>query len=49
MGSVIVAHGALRHVESSRSRDRTLVLCFDRQILNHWTTKEVLLQLLTIV
>ena len=40
---------ALRHVESSRRQDWTLVPWFDRQILHHWTTKEVLLQLLNIV
>ena len=29
------------HVESSQSRDRTCVACISRQILNHWTTREV--------
>ena len=33
---------ALQHVESSWTRDRTHVLCTGRQILNHWTTREVL-------
>ena len=33
---------ALRHVESSSTRDRTHVSCFGRQIFNHWTTREVL-------
>ena len=28
---------APRHVESSRTRDRTCVPCIDRRILNHWT------------
>ena len=32
---------ALRHVGSSRTRDWISVLCIDRQILNHWTTREV--------
>ena len=31
----------LRHVESPRTRDRTCVPCIGRQILNHWTTREV--------
>ena len=29
------------HVESSQTRDHTHVPCTGRQILNHWTTKEV--------
>ena len=29
------------HVESSQIRDQTLVLFIDRQILNHWATREV--------
>ena len=29
------------HVESSRIRDPTHVSCISRQILNHWTTREV--------
>ena len=33
---------ALRHVGSSRTRDQTCVPCIGRQILNHWTAKEVL-------
>ena len=32
----------LRHVGSSQSKDRTHVPCTGRQILNHWTTTEVL-------
>ena len=32
---------ALWHVGSSRTRDRTCVPCIGRQILNHWTTREV--------
>ena len=32
---------APRHVESSWTRDRTLVPCIGRWILNHWTTREV--------
>ena len=30
------------HVGSCRTRDRTGVPCFARQILNHWTTREAL-------
>jgi len=33
---------ALQHVGSSGPRNRTCVLCISRQILNHWTTSEVL-------
>ena len=50
--SLFVEHGlwgawvtvvmARRCVESSRSRDQTHVLCIGRQILNHWTIREVL-------
>ena len=42
--SVVEVHGlnCLQHVGSSRPRDRTRVLCIGRQILNHWTTREVL-------
>ena len=29
------------HVGSSRARDRTLVPCTGKQVLNHWTTREV--------
>ena len=36
MGSV-----ALRHVESSWTRDQTYVPCISRQILNHWTIRKV--------
>ena len=32
---------APRHVESSRTRDRTHVPCIDRWILNHWTTRGI--------
>ena len=32
---------APRHLESSRTRDGTCALCVGRQILNHWTTREV--------
>ena len=32
---------ALRHVESSQTRDQTRVPCIDRWILNHWITREV--------
>ena len=36
------ASAVLLHVESPWSRDRTHVPCIGRQILNHWTTREVL-------
>ena len=29
------------HVEPSRTKDRTCVPCCARQIINHWTTREV--------
>ena len=32
---------ALKHVEYSRTRDRTYVPCIGRQNLNHWATMEV--------
>ena len=32
---------ALRHEESSQTRDRTCVLCTDEQTLTHWATREV--------
>ena len=32
---------ALWHVESPRTRDQTHVLCIGRQVLYHWTTREV--------
>ena len=32
---------ALQHVESLQTRDRTRVPYFGRQILNHWTSREV--------
>ena len=45
MGSAVAAHGpscpAARGNLSSPTRDRTRVLCIGRQILNHWTTREV--------
>ena len=34
---------ALWHMESSWTRNQTHVSCIDRQSLNHWTTKEVLI------
>ena len=37
---------AFWYVESSRIRDRTHVPCTGRRILNHWTTKEVLVHFL---
>ena len=41
-------HGlvALQHVESSWTRDWTHFPCAGRQVLNHWTTREVLLCLI---
>ena len=44
MGSIVVVQGlvALRHVESSQTRDWTRVSCIGRQILTHCTTREVL-------
>ena len=33
---------APQHMESFRTRDRTLVLCISRGILNHWSTREAL-------
>ena len=43
-GSVVVALGlvAPQQVGSSQTRDRTHVPCIGRQILNRWTTREVL-------
>ena len=35
---------APKHVESSQTRDRTYVPCISRQILNHWTTRELYLE-----
>ena len=32
---------APKHVESSPTRDQTHVPCIGKQILNHWTTREV--------
>ena len=41
--SVVVAYelSCSRHVESSLTRYRTHISCIGRQILNHWTTREV--------
>ena len=43
VASFAAEHGllALRHVESSWTRDRTHVPCTGRQILNHWITRQV--------
>ena len=48
MNPVVEAHRlqymglvALKHVESSHTRDRTLIPCIDRWILHQWTTKDV--------
>ena len=30
-----------QHMESSRTRGQTSILCTGRQILNHWTTRKV--------
>ena len=35
-------------MESSQTRDQAHILCIGRQILNHWTTREVLLCLLRV-
>ena len=42
-GVIAEAHGLScpRHVGSSQIRDQTHVSCIGRQILNHWTTREV--------
>ena len=40
-GVVIYGLSCLEAHESSRTRDRTHVPCIGRQILNHWTTREV--------
>ena len=50
-GSVVAGMGlvALRHVESSPTRDRTHVPCIGRRILIHHTTREVLHFILTFV
>ena len=39
--SVVTAHAALWHVESSQTRDRTCDPCIGRRIPNHWATREV--------
>ena len=36
---------ALQRVESSRTKDQTHVPCIGRWILNHWTSREVLLSI----
>ena len=43
-GSVVVVRGWVspQHVDSSRTRDRIHIPCIGRQILNHWTIREVL-------
>ena len=48
MNPVVEAHRlqymglvALQHVESSHTRDRTLIPCTDRWILHQWTTEDV--------
>ena len=42
----VAGHVALWYVGSSQTRDQTHVSCIGRQILNHWTTREVLIDLL---
>ena len=51
VASLVTEHGLLPHglgscgawhVASSQTRDRTSVTCTGRQILSHWTTREVL-------
>ena len=41
--SVVTVHGLTcpKHVESSRTRDRTHIPCIGRWILNHWTARVV--------
>ena len=40
-GSAVGAQvGALKHMGSSRTRDRTHGPCMGRQLLHHWTTRE---------
>ena len=43
MASVVAVHrlSCLRHAKSFQTRDRTYIPCVGRQILNHWTTREV--------
>ena len=43
MASVVVVHrlSCPRHAKSFQTRDQTYIPCIGRQILNHWTTKEV--------
>ena len=38
----LIGLAALQRAESSLTRDQTHVPCIGRQILNHWTTREVL-------
>ena len=38
----LIGLAALQYVESSHTRHQTHVSCIGRQILNHWTTREVL-------
>ena len=43
VGSVVhVGIVVLRHAASFQTRDQIHVPCTSRQILNHWTTREVL-------
>ena len=42
-GAVLCGVGASQHVGSSRTGDRTRVSFIGRQILNHWTTRQVCL------
>ena len=43
MASVVAVHrlSCLKHAKSFQTRDRTYIPCVGRQILNHWTTREV--------
>ena len=43
MASVTVVHrlSCLRHAKSFQTRDWTYIPCIGRQILSHWTTREV--------
>ena len=40
--SRLLSFDALKRVQSSWTRDRTHVLCFDKWILKSWTTKQIL-------
>ena len=44
--SCLAARGIFSVAHGIFPRDRTHVSCIGRQILNHWTTREVLFQLL---